>query len=111
MGAKNRIPIVRAVQELKANAEGITTVKGWARYMGYSRSHFSRCIKKQFGRAPKVMLAEIKLKQVKKAILEDPDAIGYKIASDANFTDDKALYKFLNNHCEMTFTEFRQEVL
>ena len=77
MGAKNRIPLVRAIQELKANFEEITTVKGWARHMGYSRSHFSRCIKKKFSRAPKVILAEIKLEQLKKAILEDPDAIGY----------------------------------
>ncbi len=111
MGAFNRIPLVRAVQELKVNSEELTTVKGWAGHMGYSRSHFSRCIKKQFGRTPKVILAEVRLEQVKEAILEDPDAIGYKIASDANFTDDRALYKFLNNHCEMTFTEFRQEVL
>lgn len=107
----NRIPLTKAVQELKANIGKIGNVSEWARHMGYSRSHFCRSIKKQYRKLPKEVLAEVRLEKIKQAILEDPNAIGYKIAINAGFIDDKALYKFLTNHLGITFIEFRQEIL
>lgn len=111
MGDKEKKPLRRAVWELRVHYQKIKTVGAWAKHMGYSRAYFSRCIKRKHGRSPKEILAEIKLKRVKRAIRQNPDAIGYKIAVKSNFTDEKALYKFLKIYYSTTLTELREEML
>ncbi|MDR8393091.1 AraC family transcriptional regulator [Aliifodinibius sp. S!AR15-10] len=106
----DRIPMERAVKELKTNYQELTCVNEWAEYMGYSRSYFSRRIREIFGRPPKEIMIEITMKSVREEISEDPRAIGYKIAVNVGLNDEKALNKFLDSHFDTSLTELRQQL-
>lgn len=79
--------------------------------MDYSRTWFSRKVKDIFGRTPKEILAQTRLKLVKEEILEDPEVIGYKIAISLDLNDGKVLHKFLISHFFTTLTGLREELL
>lgn len=108
---KKRIPIEFAVEELQVNFEELNTVKAWANHMGYSRSHFCRRVKEFFSKTPKGILKEVQRERIEAEILEDPEAIGFKIAVNAGLSCDKALNKFLDMHYDMTLNELRRELL
>lgn len=108
---KRRIPLEQAVQELKKIFDDITNVNEWARHMGYSRSYFSRKVKILFGKTPKEILRECQMGKIETEILEDPEAIGYKIAANTGLNSPKRLQEFLSNHYDMTLNDLRQKIL
>ncbi|MEP1304706.1 MAG: helix-turn-helix domain-containing protein [Balneola sp.] len=89
----------------------IMTVSEWAFLMGYSRSHFCRCFKQEFGISPKRKLRVFRLRMIRNELRKNPQAIGYEIAVNTGFYDDKALYKYLVFHCQMNLTEFKSQVV
>lgn len=106
-----RKPVGTAVLELESNLGEIFTVREWADHMGYSRSYFSRKIKKKFGKSPKDLLTEVKLNKVKQQIREEPEAIGYHIATEVGFPNERALYKFLAINIGLTLSSLQDLVL
>ena len=111
MGKSQRIPIRYALEVLQEKAPDILTVSDWALSMRYSRSHFCRSFKKEFGIAPKRKLRVYRLRIIKREVKKDPEAIGYKIAVNSGFRDEKALHKYLSFHCKMNLSEFKIQIL
>tara|TARA_R110002124_G_scaffold287282_2_gene472238 strand:+ start:3398 stop:3730 length:333 start_codon:yes stop_codon:yes gene_type:complete len=110
MGNYQKRNISEALIVLKEHPLEIMTVKEWARYMGYSRSHFCRCFKKEFGISPKRKLRVFRLRLIRDELRKDPKAKGYKVAVNTGF-DDEALYKYIVFHCQMNLTEFKNHFL
>ena len=102
-----RKPINIAVRELESNLGEIFTVQEWADYMGYSRCYFSHKIKKRFGKSPKDLLTEVKLKKVKQLIQKNPDELGFQVATEIGFIDERSMYKFLKTSTGFKFSEIK----
>ncbi len=111
MEKRKKEGISRAVQILEERGMEILTVSEWAEAVGYSRAYFSRRFTEEFGVNPKIYLKEFRLRSITKEIVKDPEAIGYKIAINLGFTDEKALHKYLVFHCGMTLKQYKDEVL
>ena len=104
--SKHKTSISRAVQVLEERGMEILTVSEWAGAMGFSRQ-----FTEEFGVNPKDYLRDMRLQAITEEIQKDPDAIGYKIAVNLGFTDERALHKYLVFHCNMTFRQYKKEVL
>ncbi len=111
MGRLERLPIESALNVLAEVKPDIHTVSDWALCMGYSRSHFCRAFKKEFGIAPKRKLRVHRLRRVIQELRKAPDAKGYTIAVNSGFADEQALHKYLSFHCRMNLSEFKSQVL
>ena len=107
----DRKPLRTAMIELESHLGEIFTVKEWADHMGYSRYYFSRKVKKKFGKSPKDLLTEMKLQKVKQQIQEDPEAIGYHIATEVGFPNERSLYKFLAIKIGLTLSSLQDLLL
>ena len=110
MGEKRRIDISKAVQVLEENYLDILKVYEWADAMGYSRAHFCRIFKKEFGINPKDKLKNFRLKLIKEEVKKSPEAIGYEIAVNAGLADSKSLRKFLYTHFDKNLTALKYEL-
>ncbi|MGN8224738.1 helix-turn-helix domain-containing protein [Gracilimonas sp. BCB1] len=110
MGGKRRVRISEAIQVLEKNYLDILTVYEWADAMGYSRSHFCRIFKKEFGTNPKDKLKTFRLKLIKEEIRKNPKAIGYEIAVNTGLTDSKSLHKFLYTHFDKNITALKYDL-
>ena len=108
---RNKESISRAVQILEEKGMEILTVSEWADALGYSRAYFSRAFTSEFGLNPKDYLRDLRLQAITEEIHKDPDAIGYKIAVNLGFTDERALHKYLVFHCNKTLRQYKKEVL
>ncbi|MEP0005654.1 MAG: helix-turn-helix domain-containing protein [Balneola sp.] len=111
MGKKKRHSISEAISVLKCHPVEIMTVSEWAYYMGYSRSYFCRCFKKEFGISPKRKLKVFRLRLIRDELRKRPQAKCYEVAVNTGFNDDKSLYKYLVFHCQMNLTEFKSHVI
>ena len=111
MGEENEKAIFASVEILEKKGTEIFTVSEWANKTGLSRAHFSRSFTREFGINPKDYLKDFKLRAISQEIKKSPTAIGYKIAVNVGFIDDKALYKYLSFHCNMTLTEYKKQVV
>lgn len=107
---KRKLRIENVITILECNRLNILTVSDWALKMRYSRSHFSRCFKKEFGVSPKDYLKEFRLRLIKEEIRKDPEAIGYKIAVNCGFLDEKALHKYLAFNYSTTLSGVKSQV-
>ncbi len=111
MRKRKRIPIRLALTILSEVKPDIHTVSDWALCMGYSRSHFCRAFKKEFGIAPKRKLRVHRLRRVIQELRKEPDAKGYTIAVNSGFADEQALHNYLSFHCQMNLSEFKSQVV
>lgn len=107
MGNNKRHAISSALLFLKNHPLEIMTVTEWAYLMGYSRSHFCRCFKKEFGVAPKRRLRVLRLRLIRNELRKHPHAIGYEVAMNAGFCDNKSLHQYISFHCNMNLSEFK----
>ena len=99
-----------AERTLREHMAEIQTVKQWAACMGFdSVKYFSRKIRDAFGRRPKQILIETKLRYIEERSSKGGDAILYSIARDAGFDNDAAMYHFIKRHCGKSPGEFRTE--
>ena len=110
MRKKRRIDISKSIQILEDNYLDIFTVYEWADAMGYSRSHFCRIFKKEFGLSPKDKLKAFRLALIKKEVRKKPEAIGYEIALNTGLTDSKSLRKFLYTHSDKNLKTLKHEL-
>lgn len=111
MDKKSRESISKAIQVLEEYGIEILTVTEWANKMGYSRAHFSRSFNRELGMTPKEYLRDYKLRDIAREIKKNPEAIGYEIAVNVGFIDERALHKYLTFHCNMTLTEYKDQLL
>lgn len=107
---KEKTSILEALSVLEANSLLIITVSDWANEMGYSRSYFSRRFKNEFGLCPKEYLRDFRLRLIKEEIIKDPEAIGYCIAINCGFIDEKALHKYLNFHFDLSLSKVKAQI-
>lgn len=105
-----RTNIAKALSVLETNTLEIITVTDWATELGFSRSYFSRSFKKEFGLCPKEYLKDFRLRVIKEEIRKDPEAIGYKIAVNCGFIDEKALHKYLDFHFDLCLSKVKAQV-
>jgi len=110
MKRESRIDISKAIEVLQDNRFDVLTVCEWADAMGYSRWHFCRIFKKQFGVCPKDKLKSFRYTLIKKEIRKTPDAIGYRIAVNTGLPNEKSLHKFLNANFGKNLTMLRNEL-
>ncbi|MEQ8523740.1 MAG: AraC family transcriptional regulator [Gracilimonas sp.] len=99
-----------AIEILEKNYLEILTVSEWAEKMGYSRSHYCRIFKKEFGICPKDQLKSFRLSLIKKEIRKTPTAIGFRIAVNAGLANEKSLHKFLSANFDKNLTALKQEL-
>jgi len=107
---KERLSIYDALSVLESNSLTIITVSEWAEIMGYSRSHFCRKFTFEFGINPKCYLKDFRLKLIKQEIRKDPEAIGYCIAVNCGFIDEKALHKYLDFNFDLCLSKVKAQV-
>lgn len=107
---KKKCSIEQAIQVLETADPPILTVSDWAHVLGYSRSHFSRCFTREFSLNPKDYLKQYRMQMIREEVGRDPEAIGYKIAVNCGFIDEKALHKFLYLHYRTSLTEVKSRV-
>lgn len=98
-----------AILLLRNNVASIHTVTEWADKVGYSRSHFTTLIRKEYEKTAHQIMCLVKYKKVLKLIEEDPNQKGWFIARKAGFLDVKSLYKFLKHHFDTSLTLLRRE--
>lgn len=96
---------------LQQQALTIGNVTEWANAMGYTRSHFCRIFKKEFGEAPKEYLKRFRFRAIKEEIKKDYYACGIKIAINSGFNNEKALDKYLSYHFNTNLTAIRNEII
>jgi len=107
---KRKIHIGEALEVLEENSLNILTVTEWADKISYSRSYFCREFTKEFGLNPKDYLKDFRLRLIKAEIQKEPEAIGYKIAINCGFIDEKALHKYLNLHFDLCLSKVKAQV-
>lgn len=106
-----KIPIEKAIQFAKSNISEIHNVQEWALEMGYSSSdYFSRLFRNYFGRLPKTVLIQIRIKKFRECIESDPDQINYALAREIGLPDDVALSRYIKRHTGKTPTDFKNEM-
>jgi len=103
-----RIPIRDAIRELVTNPSIIGTVDQWAEHMGYSRSYFSTCFRKEFGKGALETFCEIKYKLVISILKKYPRLESGRIANEAGFWNERALRRFLRNDCRINISQLRE---
>lgn len=111
MERRSKVPIGLSLEILANHPIEIMTVSEWAYYMGYSRSYFCRSFRSEFGISPKRKLRVFRLRQIKKVLQSDPEAISFKVAIESGFNNEKALYQYLSFHCGMTLSQFKSHVI
>lgn len=111
MNSEKKVSIQHGIDMLESNGSIILTVCDWAEAMGYSRFHFTRRFKKQFGQSPKDVLKSYRMRRIEQEIQADVGAIGYKIATNVGLVDEKALHRYLSYHCGKTLRALKREIL
>lgn len=102
--------IEEALPILRNNVDTICTVGEWAEQTGYSRTHFSMLIRREFDDTPYSIICREKFQKVCQLVRNNPSLKGVVIAREAGFSDVKALYKFLSNHFNTTLTSLRKRL-
>lgn len=104
----HKVPLNEAFIFLFVHFNEIRNVGEWAKKMGYSRSHFSREIKKYFYKSPKILLRNAKLFAIVIVFLNDPHYKAFSIAKETGFDNEKSLGQFLSRNFNITITEIRR---
>lgn len=102
-----RKTVVDAQNILEQHIGEIYTVSDWARIMGYSRSHFSRQIRKLHKEKPVDLLRKVKLKMALEAFTENPASKAYVVACKTGFDSARALGQFVSRNYGITLPEMR----
>lgn len=102
-----RMPVAEALKVLRQHIEEIYTVSDWARIMGYSRSYFSRQIRKLYKEKPVDLLRKVKLKVALEAFTENPASKAYVVACKTGFGSARALGQFVSRNYSITLPEMR----
>ncbi len=102
--------IEKAVDILGQHITEVATVSEWADIMGYdSPKYFSRLIRNHYGKRPKELIVQVKLRKIKECFARESDEILFCMARDLGFVDNNALYKFINRHTGKTPTQLKRE--
>jgi|AntRauTorckE6833_2_1112554.scaffolds.fasta_scaffold04424_4 AraC-like DNA-binding protein len=101
-----------AVQILEERIADIPDVQGWASEVGLSRRWLCKSMKSVYGKAPKIILREMKYEKVVTLIIEDwINANCYSVAVDAGFGNAKSVSRFLSSFFNTNFTELKMDLL
>jgi transcriptional regulator GlxA family with amidase domain len=111
MGTQKKKCISNALDIVEELETVHITVTEWAANMGYSRAHFTRRFTHTYGRNPKDILRDIRIKGVVEEIEKNPRAKAFEIAVNTGFIDEKALHKFLNYHYRTSLKELKNNTL
>lgn len=96
-----------AVSYLKMNIQNIKSVDSWAKNIGISRVYLYQLIKRYYKVTPSMILADLRLKTLRKVIEKNPNVTSYAAAIMIGLKNEKALYKFLKSNFGTHFTELR----
>ncbi len=110
MGKRTMREIQLAVDILEKNIVSIHTVKDWAEEMNFtSINYFSRKIRDEYGKRPKKIIIETKLKMIKEYLKKNDKEIFYSVALDLGFKNDISFYQFVKRHTGKSLSEFNSE--
>ncbi len=98
-------------RKMAMDISNIENVGSWAETTGVSRTWLYHAMNRTYGKNPKQLIRDKRYEKIIEVIEGDPDACGYHVANSAGLPDEKALYKFLANHFDTTFTALRLDVL
>lgn len=106
-----RYRLNKTMKLLREEIDKIPDVQSWADKAGVSRRWLCKAMKKAYGNSPKVIIREVRYEIIKECVEDDPEVIGYTVATEAGLRDEKALFKFLSTHFDTRLTLLREEVL
>jgi len=94
-----------AYHKMERDIENIENVERWAELSGVSRTWLYHAMNRTYGKNPKQLLRDKRYEKILEVIENNPEAGGYYVATCAGLLDEKALYKFLSNYYNTTFTK------
>lgn len=87
MGTQKKKCISNALDIVEELETVHITVTEWAANMGYTRAHFTRRFTHRYGRNPKDILRDVRIKRIVEEIKKNPREKAFEIAVNTGFID------------------------